>query len=783
MNRTRNPKKRKRSDGLGESWTASEPAEETAKTAIAPGGCEETVPAELTSATDVQSKPGGVPTAPQHPSRTLRSNEPQCAPAVNAALEPKKGRDVLTLQEQEFWTPFTDLAASDLLAAFDVPQWQPPRNKTSGVATVVLDKRSSLGVPITKTAFEQKLATLALADGSGELASSVRMVTRKQKPSTPVATGLSERAPVANRANPRAPASNSKQAVVMASPSADSTGSLGPGLEKIQEAATARSTPTPHITIGSVPTVAPQHTPSIKSSNNLQRAPAATATREPEKGREAREKALKERKEIHLASPSHPPRQNQTTAHSSAPLSEDLDDPIVFRARTFEKKKDNDIFFENAATRLRGTETVVAIVDHKKTVPAIATSTPEIQSKKGRKVLTEQEEEELVDEIQSSLTALEIGSVLGSSLNVPGWQAPKKTPGIATAVPDKGNLFGRKPKAPVFAFQAKPLPELKVAAIPSSFKIGPSKLQPPAKAGVTDVPEHLVFIPTLKSTLKPMPVPRTQSNVSSMPTAANFAFRAKPLPELKMVAIPSSLNTGISPHVARGATTRVTPTLTLGGQSYFVRLPTTSDFSFQGPSSYETRRVNAALAGARSNRISTYANSFRAALLPSPLDVEHCSTGSLASAMSKMAIGNQPGSEAPGVSIAEATSETKSIMSIVNGDSGKQSPPTPAPRVRRVTRKQKSVAPTPTHKDNAPAPSLIVVLSRPGGFPPASSRAKAPVKGDNPGKTLSAKAARSTFSRYLKNFRTRSSNLRTQSLASKPCLSPYENSGKIAYEK
>jgi hypothetical protein len=491
-----------------------------------------------------------------------------------------------------------------------------------------------------------------------------------------------------------------------------------------------------------------------------------------------------------------------------------LEDPVVFRARTLEKKKDNDIFFENAATRLRKTETVVATVDHKRTVPAIATSIPEIQSEKGRKVLTKQEEEELVDEIQSSFTALEIGSVLGSSFNVPGWQPTKKTTGVATVVPDKGNLFGLMPEAHVFAFQAKPLPELKVAAIPSSFKVGPSKLQPPAKADVTDVPEHLVFVPTLKSTLKPMPMPRSQSNVSSMPTAANFAFRAKPLPELKIVAIPSSLNTGIPPHVALGTTSRLTPIVTLGGQSYLIRLPATSDFSFQGPSSYKTRRVNAAVAAARSNRIGTCANGIRAAIIPSPLDVKISCTSGLASAMSKMAIGTQPGKKAPGVSIVKTTPKQKSAMPIVTGDSGNIAPTIPAPRVPKMTRKQKSVAPvttgdaskadmskstpmarsniekapvartraptvhgapaakpvkpidrdahklkdstpapppttspgglasasTPTHKDNAPGPSLIFVLSRPGGFPPASSRAKAPRKGDNPGKTLSTKA-------------------------------------------
>jgi hypothetical protein len=639
---------------------------------------------------------------------------------------------------------------------------------TSTLAPTLAPTLGTSGVPITKTVVEEKLATLVLADCSGEEASatsassvpSVRRVSRKQRPVTPVATGgSSNHVPVACRPNARAPASNSKQAVVKAIPAADSTGSLRPGLDKIREAATARSTPTPHSTIDSVPTTAPRHTPSITSSNNLQRAPAATATREPEKGREAQEKTLKKRKDIDLALRSHPPHQNQTTAQDSAPLSEDLHDPIVFRVRTLEKKKDNDVFFEDAATRLRRTEIVVATVDHKKSKAGSVTAVAPQQSPwtppsndKGRKVPTEQDEKELVDEIQSSFTALDIGSVLGSSFNVPGWQPPKNTPGVATVVPDKGNLFGRMPEAHVFAFQAKPLPELKVAAIPSSFKIGPTKLQPPAKAGVTDVPEHLVFIPTLKSTLEPMPMPRTQSNVSSMPSAANFAFRAKPLPELKIAAIPSSLNTGISPYAALVATSTVSPKLTLKGQSYFVRLPTTSDFSFQGPSSYKTRRVNAALAAARSNRIGKYAHRSGAALLHSPLDVKIGSTSGLASAMSKMAIGTQPGNEAPDVSIAKATPEQKSVTSIVTGDSGKQGPATPASSLRRATRKRKLVAPvtvagglasatTPTHKDTTSAPSLIVVPSRPGGFPPASSRAKAPMKGDNPGKALSAKAA------------------------------------------
>jgi hypothetical protein len=212
MNRTRKlePKKRRGSDGLWESWAASELAGETAKMAIATGESEETVPAASTSTTDVQSKTGGVSTAPQHPSWTLPSKKPQFAHAATEAEELKKGRNVLTLQEQEFWTPFTDLETPDLLAAFNVPEWQPPKNqspkkKPSGVATVVLDKRSSLGVLITKTAIEQSLATLALADGSGELALSLRRRTREQKSVTPVATGDSskrKRTPVAYSANP-----------------------------------------------------------------------------------------------------------------------------------------------------------------------------------------------------------------------------------------------------------------------------------------------------------------------------------------------------------------------------------------------------------------------------------------------------------------------------------------------------------------------------------------------------------------------------------------------------
>jgi hypothetical protein len=92
MNRTRKlePKKRRGSDGLWESWAASEFAEGTAKMAIATGGFEETVPAASTSTTNVQSNTGGVPTAPQHPSWSLPSKKPQFAHAATAAGELKK---------------------------------------------------------------------------------------------------------------------------------------------------------------------------------------------------------------------------------------------------------------------------------------------------------------------------------------------------------------------------------------------------------------------------------------------------------------------------------------------------------------------------------------------------------------------------------------------------------------------------------------------------------------------------------------------------------------------
>jgi hypothetical protein len=291
--------------------------------------------------------------------------------------------------------------------------------------------------------------------------------------------------------------------------------------------ATANSTPATEIEIGSVATVARQNTSSTPSSNNLQRVPTATATQKLEKGREAREKTLKERKETDPASPPYPP--HRTTAHGSATSPADLDDPVVFQARTLEKKKVNDRSFEFAVTRLRPTETVVATVDRKKTVPAIAKSTPEIQSKV-RSVTTVSglDEKELIDEIQASFTALEIASVLGSSFNVLGWQPPKKrSPDVATVDSYRRSLLNSgMPTASDFAFQAKPMPELKVAAIPSSFNIGPSRWQLPTK-------------------LTPLSVPKIQSNVGSVPTAANLAFRAKPLPGLKIVAIPSSLKTGL----------------------------------------------------------------------------------------------------------------------------------------------------------------------------------------------------------------------------------------------
>jgi hypothetical protein len=238
--------------------------------------------------------------------------------------------------------------------------------------------------------------------------------------------------------------------------------------------ATANSTPATEIEIGSVATVAHQNTSSTPSSNNRLRVPTATATQKLEKGREAREKTLKERKETDPASPPYPP--HQTTAHGSATSPADLDDPVVFQARTLEKKKVNDRSFEFAVTRLRPTETVVATVDRKKTVPAIAKSTPEIQSKvRSVTTVSDPDEKELIDEIQASFTTLEIASVLGSSFNVLGWQPPKKrSPDVATVDSNRRSLLNSgMPTASDFAFQAKPMPELKVAAIPSSFNICP----------------------------------------------------------------------------------------------------------------------------------------------------------------------------------------------------------------------------------------------------------------------------------------------------------------------
>ena len=322
------------------------------------------------------------------------------------------------------------------------------------------------------------------------------------------------------------------------------------GLREIVPA-TAKSTLATQSNISSVTTLAPRHTSSTPPSNSFQYVPAATATPEPEKGSEAREKTLKERKETDLASPPHPP--HQTTAHGSATSSADLDDPVVFQARTPEEKIKNDRAFGFAVTRLRPTETVVPTVYLKKTVLAKAPLAHEIQSRDGsvttpatqhrsqsppsnksqrvekeRKVLTEQEEKELVDEIQASFTALEIASVLDSSFNVLGWQPPKKKlPDVATVDSNRRSpLNSGIPTASDFAFQAKPMPEFKIAAIPSSFNIGPSRWQLPTK-------------------LTPLTVPKIQSNVGSVPTAANLAFRATPLPELKIVANPSSLNYGL----------------------------------------------------------------------------------------------------------------------------------------------------------------------------------------------------------------------------------------------
>jgi hypothetical protein len=154
-----------------------------------------------TSTSEAQSKTGIV--AAQDPSWTwtLPSKNPQRVHAATSPRELAKGRDVLTLQEQEFWTRFTDLGASDLLAAFDVPEQQPLK----------------------------KLATLVLADGSGDEApaSNVHKVTRKQRSVTPVATGdPSKHASMAYRGKPRAQVSNGKQ-------------SSASDLDKIKESALA----------------------------------------------------------------------------------------------------------------------------------------------------------------------------------------------------------------------------------------------------------------------------------------------------------------------------------------------------------------------------------------------------------------------------------------------------------------------------------------------------------------------------------------------------------------
>jgi hypothetical protein len=295
--------------------------------------------------------------------------------------------------------------------------------------------------------------------------------------------------------------------------------------------ATAESTPATQSNVSSVTTLAPQHTSSTPPSDNLQRVPAVTATRKRKRGREARKKTSKERRKIVLASPPHRP--HQTTAQKIATSPANVASPIEAQRRILNKTKDDNPILEHAVTRVRKSEAVVATLDYKKAVPGIATSTPEIQPKdesvttlaprnsaqtppsddsqlvkKGRRDRTEQKEEqeekELIDEIQASFTALQIASVLGSSINVPGWQPPKKkTPGVATVVLDKRSFLDSMPTASGFAFQAKPLPELKVAAIPSSINIGLLEMQTPAQAVPRGVSENLAPVSKVTPTLTP----------------------------------------------------------------------------------------------------------------------------------------------------------------------------------------------------------------------------------------------------------------------------------------
>ena len=191
--------KREGSEDLWEPEAASL-ASKRAKTAVTTGGPKETVPATVKSTSDMQSKVGRATTlAPQHTSRTPPSNKTQLLSDETATRGLVRGRDVLTLQEQEFWTRFTDLETSDLLAEFNNPGWQSPGKKTSGVATLpqlkvdTIPSSSNIDVP---HALKDTAIASTLDSSSGELPSTFPLTLKN--PASATLSNTSPAGPIAS---------------------------------------------------------------------------------------------------------------------------------------------------------------------------------------------------------------------------------------------------------------------------------------------------------------------------------------------------------------------------------------------------------------------------------------------------------------------------------------------------------------------------------------------------------------------------------------------------------
>jgi hypothetical protein len=143
---------------------------------------------------------------------------------------------------------------------------------------------------------------------------------------------------------------------------------------------------------------------------------------------------------------------------------------------------------------------------------------------KGKKVLTKQEQEQEqkaeVDEIEASFAAREL-AIAFAALNIPGWQPYKKIPRVRTVVTGKRASIGSMPMTSEFAFRTRPLPELEVVAIPSSFNIGPSKMQRRGKGVAFAKSEQAA----LTSTVPPKRTPGRQSCIGSVPSTAHAPFQ------------------------------------------------------------------------------------------------------------------------------------------------------------------------------------------------------------------------------------------------------------------